>query len=266
MTAQLVGTRRAGTLLRNGAPPLVIGHRGNSAVAPENTLESFHAAWSGGVDWIETDVQPTADLVPVLFHDDVLERTSNGAGAIRQRQLVELATLDAGSWFSATSTELTQPHRIPTLHALLCKLPPGGRVLLEIKGPHSPAELIVELAVIRATGTWARVWLQSFHEDVLRELGRAIPDGWRALLRDDIDPDPVALCRELGLSSYNPEWQALLERPEIVGQLHAAGVSVITFTTNDETQWAALTELGVDGIITDRPVDLRNWQRAREHA
>ncbi len=262
MTAQFAKTQRRATLLRHGAPPLVIGHRGNSAMAPENTLEAFHACWAAGVQWVETDVQPSADLVPVLFHDETLNRTSNGDGALRERPLIELAAFDAGSWFTAGSKKLPRPIRIPTLHSLLGSLPATGQVLLEIKGPHSPAELVAELAVIRATGTWSQVWLQSFHRDVLRELADAMPDGWRGILRDEIDADPVALCRDLRLSSYNPECQALLASPEVIDDLHAAGISVITFTTNEPREWAALTDLGVDGIITDRPAELLAWQRA----
>ena len=241
--------------MRDGSPPLVIGHRGASGSAPENTLEAFAACWSAGVHWVETDVQPSADLVPVLFHDDALERTSSGTGALRSKTLVELAALDAGSWFGGP------PARIPTLHGLLTALPMDGRVLLEIKGPHSPAALITELAVIRATGRTAHVWLQSFETEVLAELGEAIPGGWRGLLRDAVDPDPVGLCRELGVSSYNLDWASLLANPGIIGPLHAAGVSVITYTANQPEHWAELTALRVDGIITDQPAELLAWQR-----
>lgn len=268
MTGRLLGFEQAASLLRLGAAPLVIGHRGASDLAPENTLAAFQAAWSAEVEWIETDVQPTADLVPVLFHDDTLDRISAVAGQLRARRLAEIAALDAGSWFSrlgrlTTAAADYSALRIPTMHEFLSALPGTGRVLLEIKGPHTDDELVIELAVIRATRTMDRVWLQSFELDVLTRLDVYIPHCWRGLLRDDIDPDPVALCREHGLMSYHPEYTALLARPEIVAELHAAGISVITFTANDEADWERLTALGVDGIITDRPASLLEWQRRR---
>src|SRR4051812_26279816 len=76
MIAQPAGSALAHTLMQQGRTPLAIGHRGASELAPENTLAAFRAAWSEDVHWVETDVQPTADLVPVLFHDESLERIS----------------------------------------------------------------------------------------------------------------------------------------------------------------------------------------------
>ncbi len=239
-------------LLRGTATPLVIGHRGSSATEPENTMPSFRACWSAGVDWIETDVQPAADGVPVLFHDDTLDRTTDGSGPLRDRTAADLAGLDAGSWFAGHATG------IPTLADLLIALPPDGRVLLEIKGPHTDAELDTLLAVIAGSGAADRVRLQSFEVDVLQRLRAADPDVWLGLLREDLDDDPVTLCRELRMSSYHPEATALLAAPALVGTLHAAGLSVVVWTSNDATEWDVLTVLGVDGIITDRPGELRD--------
>jgi glycerophosphoryl diester phosphodiesterase len=259
-----MGFEQTESLLRHGGPPLAIGHRGASELAPENTLAAFQAAWSADVQWIETDVQPTADLVPVLFHDDTLDRISSVIGQLRARRHSEVAALDAGSWFSRLRGAADfSTLRIPTMHEFLSALPATGRVLLEIKGAHTDDELVIELAVIRATRTMDRVWLQSFELDVLAQLGGYIPGCWLGLLRDDIDDDPVALCRERGLASYHPEYTALLARPGIVDELHAAGISVVTFTANDEADWERLTALGVDGIITDRPATLLEWQRRR---
>ncbi len=257
MNDQSPGTRGPASLLRHGADPLVIGHRGASSQAPENTLPAFRTCWTSGVHWIETDVQPTADLVPVLFHDVTLERTSTGSGALRDRRLAELVHLDVGSWFGRPELDVIG---LPTLHELLSALPPAGQVLLEIKGPHSAAELMTELAVIRGTHTHDRVWLQSFEVEVLMELQAAVPHGWRALLRDEMDADPVGLCRDLGVSSYHPQVDALLAAPAAVDELHAAGISVVVWTSNDETEWERLSALQVDGIITDRPVELRERQ------
>jgi len=247
------------TLLRHGAPPLVIGHRGASADAPENTLAAFRRCWADGVHWVETDVQPTRDLVPVLFHDDELDRTTDGAGRLRDTDIVQLSARDAGGWFAPEFAG----ERVPTLHEMLAQLPPEGRVILEIKGAHTPAELITELAVVRSTGTSGQVWPISFEVEVLRELHTAIPSGWFGVNREEPDDDPVAICRELSAASYHPDHRIVLDRPDLVADLHAAGISVVVWTADDPSAWAALTSIGVDGIITNRPGALRAWQRGR---
>jgi glycerophosphoryl diester phosphodiesterase len=259
MPAYLEPPQRPGSLLRNGALPLVIGHRGASADAPENTLAAFRRCWDAGVNWVETDVQPTGDLVPVLFHDDDLDRTTDGTGPLRSTGIVELSALDAGGWFDPSFAG--EP--VPTLHATLSALPPEGRVMLEIKGPHAPADLIAELAVIRATGSSGRVWPISFEIEVLRELRTAIPTGWFGVNREEPDDDPVAVCRELSAASYHPDHRIVLDRPGIVQTLHAAGISVVVWTADDPDSWSALPAAGVDGIITNTPAALRQWQRRR---
>ena len=79
--------------------PRVIGHRGIAARAPENTLAGFRRAAELGVAWVELDVQLTSDGVPVVFHDDGLERTTDGQGLLIETPLAVLRGLDAGAWF-----------------------------------------------------------------------------------------------------------------------------------------------------------------------
>ncbi len=261
MDAQ-IGRHPSDALLMHGGKPLVIGHRGASWDAPENTLEAFGACWAGGVAWVETDVQPTADLVPVLFHDDTLDRTTNGSGPLRSRTLAEVRRLDAGSWFNAgpRSVSLFRDATVPTLAALLATLPTRGGILLELKGSFTSAELASVLDVLAAAPNADQVFLQAFEDETLRLLRSASPGCWFGLLREEIDPDPVSLCRDLGAASYHVEFDALLRAPGLVADLHAAGVSVLTFSPNTEDAWSRLTDLHVDGIMTDRPAELRAWQ------
>src|SRR6266700_421843 len=79
----------------------VIGHRGAAGLAPENTFAGFDLALEIGVDGIETDVQKTKDGKLVLFHDDLLDRTTNGTGVLQEMSWQELQRLDAGSWFDS---------------------------------------------------------------------------------------------------------------------------------------------------------------------
>lgn len=246
----------AQSLLRHGAAPVVIAHRGASASRPENTLPAFTAALAAGALWIETDVQPTADDVLVLLHDDDVDRTTDGTGPIRSLPWREVAALDAGSWFGPEFTGTT----VPLLAALLAHITGDRRLLLEIKGDHTSGQLSLLLDVLDTSGAIGRVLMQSFEVPVLERLRALRPEEPVGLLVEGIDDDPVARCRELGAVAYNPDVAELLRRPEAVAELHAAGVALMPWTVDEPADWLALTTLGVDGIITDLPAELLAWQ------
>src|SRR4051794_34519268 len=98
-------------------PPLpkVIGHRGAKAYAPENTLAGIRTAAQQGARWVEVDVKLTRDGVPILMHDDTVDRTTNGKGAAATLDFAELRRLDAGAWFGPAFAG----ERIPTLEEAL---------------------------------------------------------------------------------------------------------------------------------------------------
>ncbi|MEQ4305716.1 glycerophosphodiester phosphodiesterase family protein [Plantactinospora sp. B6F1] len=249
-------------LLRSpGSPVAVIAHRGASAAAPENTLVAQEVARRGGADWIENDVQPSSDGVPFVLHDSTVDRTTDGTGAIRSLTSTRLKTLDAGSWFA--------PHYagvpIPTLAEQLADLRTrGGRLVLEIKGAHSRAEVSRIVALVREQQMADRVLVQSFDVDVLRYTRELAPELPLGLLRSTLDADPVAISTELGLATYNPSSAALLTRPAIIGDLHRAGVAVMVWTVDAPAGWRQVDDLGVDGIITNRPAELVGWNSAQE--
>ena len=80
--------------------PQIIGHRGCAGYAPENTLEGIHTAADMGIEWVEFDVKLTKDQVPILFHDETLDRTTNSSGEVKDLTLSEIKELDAGSYFA----------------------------------------------------------------------------------------------------------------------------------------------------------------------
>ncbi|WP_255455156.1 glycerophosphodiester phosphodiesterase [Nakamurella alba] len=247
------------SLLQRGGLPLVIAHRGASAAAPENTLAAFELARTSGAHWLETDVQPTADDVPVLLHDDDVDRTTDGSGAVRELPAHDVAVLDAGSWFSGDFAG----ERVPELQQLLAApamTDDGRRLLLELKGAHTARQVGAVIEVLRASGLDDRVLLQSFEVDVLRIVRELLPGRDIGLLVEDLHDDPVAVCRELGAVTYNPDHHRLLDRlvssPDLVETLHAAGIAVMVYTADDPAHWTALVAAGVDGIITNRPAEL----------
>lgn len=246
-------------LLRHGRPPLVVAHRGSSATHPENTVPAFRAAWDSGATWLETDVQPSADDTPVLIHDDTVDRTTDGTGAVRALTDAQLRTLDAGSWFAPGAAGT----RIPLLSELLAELPAAVHMLLEIKGDHTRAQLESVVTALERSQVHHRVVLQSFERPLLQILHRTRPDAPLGLLTGSIDDDPVATCRHHGAVTYNPGLALLLDRLELIDQLHRAGIAVICWTVNEPDHWQLLTDAGIDGMFTDRPADLLTWQAQR---
>ena len=111
--------------IRNTGDPIrVIGHRGAVGYAPENTIESFQKGFELGANWVETDVQKTADDAYVLMHDLRAERTTNGGGEISNLTLNEIKKLDAGSWFSKEWAGA----RVPTLDEMLAWAHANGKI------------------------------------------------------------------------------------------------------------------------------------------
>jgi glycerophosphoryl diester phosphodiesterase len=260
--ARLLGAAPSGTngyLRSPGSPLTVIGHRGASSAAPENTLVSQEIARRGGAEWIENDVQPSRDGVPFILHDATVDRTTDGTGKIRSLTAAQLKALDAGSWFAPQYAGT----RLPTLAEQLADLRTrGGSLLLEIKGSHTRDEVAKIINVVRAEQMTDRVLVQSFEVDALRYTHELAPELPLGLLRTTLDADPVAIAAELHLTAYNPAAEALAARPAVVADLHAAGVALMAWTPDTASQWKQLEQLGVDAVITNRPAELAGWNAA----
>ncbi|MGJ7440044.1 glycerophosphodiester phosphodiesterase family protein [Aquipuribacter sp. MA13-6] len=257
------------TLVRpDGAPPAVVAHRGYSSVAPENTLTAIEQGIRSGAEYVEIDAHTTADGVPVLMHDQRVDRTTDGTGDVAGLSTEYLAGLDAGSWFAPAF--VGEP--VPTLaQALDAVRGSGSTLLLEVKGPETAAQVEAMLALVRERDMVDEVLLQSFDTNVLTYARAADADIALGLLRGALDPDPVATARQYDVVAYNPSAGALAARPGAVEALNEAGVAVMPYTVNTPAQWATLVGLGVDGIITDRPGALVGWssrlvQQAEEPA
>ena len=244
---------------RPGDPLRVWAHRGGSSASPENTAASDEVARRARAEWIENDVQPTKDGVPVILHDDTVDRTTDGTGAVRSLTAAQVAALDAGSWFAPAFTG----QRVPTLAAQLDGLKTrGGNLLLEVKGAHTRDSVARIVSEVRSRGMSSRVFVQSFEPEHLRWMRELAPELPLGLLRSTLDPDPVAIAKDLGLSAYNPSDAAFQARPGIIAGLHAAGVAVNVWTVDDAARWTSLEKAGVDGIITNRSAELAGWNAA----
>jgi len=241
--------------------PLVVAHRGNSAVAPQNTLAAFEAAWRAGAGSIELDVQLTEDGHVVVIHDDTVDATTSGTGALARLDLEEVRALDAGSWFSPAFAGQRVPTFAEVVDLLLAR--PGIDLLLEVKGSWTVDQVRLVTEPLRAAGLTDRVIGQSFWPETVAALGEADPDLRRGLLVATVDDDLLDRCADLGVMTCNPMGTLLLEHPDLVARLHAAGLQVAVWTLDEPEHWEAAVGLGVDAIITDRPDRLVGWLAAR---
>jgi glycerophosphoryl diester phosphodiesterase len=241
--------------------PLLIAHRGGSALAPENTLEAFRRAvnwWRA--DILELDVQPTRDGEAVVFHDATLERTTDGVGAVAARTIDELRQLDAGYHFRSVGGDPTPFRgagiRIPTLAEVLDAFP-DVRVNVEIKDGRAQERVLETILAARASH---RVLVAAGKKKRRSCFGRyagavsASGEEMRAF---------YAAFRLRSLFLCRPEYAALQmpERyagtrvltPALVRAAHRMNIAVHVWTVDEEADMRRLLDWGVDGIVTDRP-------------
>jgi len=228
---------------------LGIAHRGASGRAPENTHAAFAAALDLGARAIELDCQLSADGELVVIHDETLERTTDGRGAVGERTAAELARLDAGGWFGAPF----RGERIPRLADVLVQL--GGRVLLnvEIKSARDLGAIEPKLATaVAAAGASKWVLFSSFHAAAVRGMRVAAPWARLGVLCDE-DPAVrgIALAVEVGAECVIPgrRWVSA----EVVRQAHAHGLGAWVWTVNEPGEMRRLMALGVDALFSDFP-------------
>ncbi|MGV4923705.1 hypothetical protein K2224_01275 [Streptomyces sp. BHT-5-2] len=229
-----------------------VGHRGAPKIATENTVASLETAIDRGADWVETDVQFTKDGQPVIMHDETVDRMTDGTGRIDQLTAAEISklTMKGGG-------------RVPTLEQVLSSPKVrSAQLLLEIKGPQTPADVNHALRLVSEAGMTERTMVQSFDETVVRYAASSPYKFKVALLRDNLDADPVATARKFSLTAYAVSFKRLSARPSVVDQLKAAGVKTFVWTVDYEGDWQAATSWGVDGIITNRPDQYLQWRRS----
>ncbi|WP_405012243.1 glycerophosphodiester phosphodiesterase [Kitasatospora sp. NBC_01539] len=226
--------------------PAVAGHRGAPRTAPENTMAAFRAALDGGADWLETDVRTTRDGVPVLMHDDTVDRVTDGHGGVADLTYEQIASLRV-----TAGPGPAQP--VPTLQELLDTLAgTGTRLLMEIKEQRDPEDAARIARTAAASG--ADVVLYSFFPDHLREAHRAAPGLPVVLLQGRFlarEPDGLRLD---GIALDEP-----LATADRIAAEHAAGHQVYVWTLDDDTAWRTMADRHADALVTDTPADARRW-------
>ncbi len=232
----------------------IVAHRGESLIAPENTLESFTLAWMRGARAVEGDFHLTADGEIICMHDDNTRRTCGIDKPIAIQTLAEIKQLDAGVW-KAEGWKFT---RVPTLEEVLRTLPDYGEIFIELK---SVGPILDRLETIVNEGPWRPEQLTfiAFDGATISEVKRRFPDHhayWLLCNRLDEESKPkftpeelVAKVRELGVDGVDIHPVNLTA--EYVTALHEAGLSCNVWTVDDSAEARALCAMGVDSITTN---------------
>jgi glycerophosphoryl diester phosphodiesterase len=248
--------------------PLVFAHRGGCALGPENTLATFEAGLAAGADGLELDVRLSADGIPIVHHDDILDRTTDGRGPVAARTAAELSRVNAGCQFHArgaigTSTESTPPEPslvgIPTLEAVLLRYP-RIPVIVEMK-EDSPQMAGAFARVVEASGAGARVCAAGYGSRSLAAFRREAPQVDTSAAHSEVR---WALyrswarwpMRKMAWRGYQvPEYAGWIRvvSPAFIRHAHAAGLQVQVWTVDQEDDMRRLIAWGIDALITNRP-------------
>lgn len=261
--------RAADTAVSPLAQPLVIAHRGFSAEAPENTLIAVEMGAAAGADFVEIDVQMSADGGIVVMHDTTLARTTNAPLLYPQRApwnvadfgLQEMLALDAGTWFGYAKDPgnfayIGEP--VPELRTILDALKDRAGLLLEVKSPSLYPGIEATIAAELEAAGWVRegaptqaLIVQSFDWDSMASYAALHPQVPVGLLGNPpADAEGWAAVR-LYADWINPSHSNL--HAESVAEIHAHGLRTSPYTVNDPARMQELLDMGVDGIITDEP-------------
>ncbi len=231
--------------------PIIIGHRGAYNSAPENTLISFRKAAQLGAKWIEIDVRLSSDKIPVVFHDDEVDRTTNGQGPVDRFTLESLQELDAGSHYHTDFSGEKVPTLLQTI-TLCIELNLGLNIEIKPNLGQAVETVTAILATINPFQEQLRgnVLFSSFNLLCLKKLVNLSPDWPRALLVNDLNKDCLTHTKALECYALNPNYNCLANIENIKSILDS-GLRIIPFTVNQISIAKNLLRLGVHSIITD---------------
>ncbi len=240
----------------------IIGHRGASADAPENTLAAMNLAWEQGADAVELDLWLSKDGKLIVFHDADTKRFESVSRPITSLTLGEARKIDVGSWKSAKF----KGEPIPTLESILATIPKGRRIVLELKdGPHLVPELT---RVLRASGVPERqLVVISFKYDSLVASKKDWPKVEHYFLMDykqdantktfpELKP-LLARARSAGFDGLNLNFKWPITKA-FAAEVKAAGLKLFVWTVDDVSVAQRLKDAGVDGLTTNQPKWLRD--------
>ncbi|HSH25922.1 MAG TPA: glycerophosphodiester phosphodiesterase [Massilibacterium sp.] len=237
---------------------LIIAHRGSSKMCPENTMAAFYRALEDKSDGIELDVQLTKDQVPVVIHDETLNRTTNKKGYVTDYTWNELKRLNAGSWFHRSFTS----EKIPSLEEVLqwiCTKPLFLNI--ELKNAIIDYEGIEHavLTLVKQYNMLERTIFSSFNHTSLVRLKQLDPFAEIAPLYNARLIEPWNYVAQFGGTGIHPAFRTLDEKS--VQQFKAHGLTIRSYTVNRNTHLKKAFQWNLDAIVTDVPQVARNIRK-----
>lgn len=234
--------------------PVIVAHRGASAVAPENTAAAFQKAVDMGVDLIEMDVQRSRDGELIVMHDATVDRTTRGAfrGNIASLTLEQIKSLDAGSWKGAQFAG----EKVLTLDEMLAAFRGKASFLIELKTTGIEEQVA---AAIKKAGMANNVVVQSFSAESVRRFRAVMPEVPAGVLFNNSPiANPIARAESYisQVLATNASFAAIAFAaitPELVQHMKARGIAVYAWTVDDEPAIRRMVNAGVSGIITNYP-------------
>ncbi|NMM36790.1 MAG: glycerophosphodiester phosphodiesterase [Glaciimonas sp.] len=242
--------------------PKIVAHRGGGALAPENTLAAMRCGLAHGFHAVEFDVMLSRDAIPVLMHDEQFGRTVSGVGSVPTTSALELAGLDAGSWFGDAFAgepvpSYAQVAAFCRAQAIWMNVEIKPAVGFEVATGRVTAALTRQLfaAEIATAGVASRALplFSSFSFEALMAARAAAPEIPRGYLVDTIPADWHARLVALAAVALHTNHQNLSRK--LAQQVKAAGYGLFCYTVNDPARATEILSWGVDGFCTDR-IDL----------
>jgi Glycerophosphoryl diester phosphodiesterase len=230
----------------------VQGHRGASAIAPENTLAAFRAAAEMGAQWVELDVALSADGILLVIHDATVDRTSSGTGSLGDLTAAEATSLDAGSWFNPDFAGENIPTLTQTLD-LLGELGVGANIEIKQHEHHRSLDQLIEAVrdvVVGRQGN-APIMISSFDIDALRATHKLMPELELAMLWEVVPADWLAQLASIPATTIHLDFKAL--SIGLLEETSGRGIKVRAWTCNAPHQLLSFWDAGLTGVITDDP-------------
>jgi glycerophosphoryl diester phosphodiesterase len=227
----------------------VMAHRGSSRAAPENTIAAIRRAIDDGADWVEIDVQETADGQVVVFHDSDFMKLAGRKLKIWEATMHDLQDIDIGGWFAPEF----QQERVPTLSDVLAVCKNRTRVNIELKYYGHDQQLEQRVAdIVESHGMAADVVCMSLKSGGVRKM-KALRPEWRVGLLMSVAAGDLAKI-EADFLAVN----ARFATGGLVKSAHKAGKEVYVWTVNDAATMSTMISRGVNGLLTDKPALARS--------
>jgi glycerophosphoryl diester phosphodiesterase len=257
--------------------PLIIGHRGSSAVAPENTIAAFARTMRDGADGFEFDVRLAGDGVPVVIHDSTLGRTGRQPGAVAQLSSAQLQQINVGLWFNQRHPRAARPEydteTMPTLEQVFDLVQSQGTaqiLYLEMKSDEDQSNPLAAAVVslIQDCHFRDRVIVESFNLDAIAEVKRLDSQIRTGALFEPRLERPMSLLRkmktvDLAVAAGADEialHHSLASR-RVVDKALQAGLPVVVWTVDNPTWLKRALSMGITALITNDPANMLRERR-----